>query len=107
MSDQLSASSVLAAQTFAAGSIPKPTNSTDAANSAKTAEEFESFFMTQMLEHMFKGIETGGYFGGGHGEDIYQSMMLKEYGRVLAKAGGLGIADIVNQELINMQEATE
>ena len=105
--DNLTASSALAAQTFSAGSVPKPSNATDAATSEKAAEEFESFFMTQMLEHMFKGIETDGYFGGGYGEGVYQSMMIKEYGRVLAKSGGIGIADMVNQELINLQEASK
>ena len=103
----LSASSTLAAQAFSAGSVPKPTNATDVASSGKTAEEFESFFITQMLEHMFKGIETDGYFGGGYGEGVYRSMMLQEYGRVLAKSGGIGIADMVGQELIRLQEASQ
>lgn len=106
MSD-LSVSSTLAAQAFSAGSVPKPTNATDVSKSGKAAEEFESFFMTQMLEHMFEGVETDGYFGGGYGEGVYRSMMLQEYGRVLAKAGGIGIADMVNQELINLQEASQ
>jgi len=101
----LSVSSSLAAQAFSAGSVPKPTTATDVATSRKAAEEFESFFMTQMLEHMFEGIETDGYFGGGYGEGVYRSMMLQEYGRVLAKAGGIGIAKMVNQELIKLQEA--
>ena len=103
----LSVSSTIAAQSFAAGSVPKPTNATDVASQAKAAQEFESFFLTQMLEHMFAGIETDGYFGGGYGEGVYRSMMLQEYGRVLAKAGGIGIADMVNRELINLQEASK
>ena len=100
----LSVSSTLAAQAFSAGSVPKPTNATDTATSRKAAEEFESFFMTQMLEHMFEGIETDGYFGGGYGEGVYRSMMLQEYGRILARAGGIGIADMVSRELVNLQE---
>jgi len=103
----LSVSSTLAAQAFSAGSGPKPTNATDAATSRKAAEEFESFFMTQMLEHMFEGIETDGYFGGGYGEGVYRSMMLQEYGRIIARAGGIGIADMVSRELINLQERSK
>ncbi len=106
MSD-LSVSSTIAAQTFSAGSVPQPTNATDVNSSRKAAEEFESFFLTQMLEHMFEGIETDGYFGGGYGEGVYRSMMLQEYGRVLAKSGGIGIADMVSRELINVQEASK
>lgn len=70
----------------------------------KKAEEFESFFMSQMLEHMFKGVETDGYFGGGYAEDTYRSMMVQEFGKALAKAGGLGIADAVTRELMRIQE---
>ena len=106
MSD-LPVSSALAAQAFSAGSVPKPTNAADAAGSRNAAEEFEAFFLTQMLEHMFEGIPTDGYFGGGYGEGVYRSMMLQEYGRVLAKSGGLGIADMVGRELINLQEASK
>jgi Rod binding domain-containing protein len=104
---ELSVSSTMAAQAFSAGSVPKPTNATDVHSSRKAAEEFESFFVTQMLENMFKGIETDGYFGGGYGEGVYRSMMLQEYGRVLAKSGGIGIADMVSRELINLQETSK
>ena len=103
----LSVSSTLAAQNFAAGSVPKPTNATDVATQEKAAKEFESFFITQMLEHMFEGIETDGYFGGGYGEGVYRSMMLQEYGKVLSKSGGIGIADMVNRELMNLQEISK
>jgi Rod binding domain-containing protein len=103
----LSVNSTLAAQAFSAGSVPKPTNATDVSTQGKAAEEFESFFVTQMLEHMFKGIETDGYFGGGYGEGVYRSMMLQEYGRVLSKSGGIGIADMVNRELMKLQEDSQ
>jgi Rod binding domain-containing protein len=70
----------------------------------RKAEEFESFFMTQMVEHMFKGVSTDSYFGGGYAEDTYRSMMVQEFGKALAKAGGLGIADAVSRELMLLQE---
>ena len=98
------ASSALVAQSVSAGAIPQSAKTQNAAEARKTGEEFEAFFMTQMLEHMFKDIPTDGYFGGGYGEGVYRSFMLQEYGRVLAKAGGLGIADMVSRELITLQE---
>ena len=98
-------SSTLAAQSIASGPISKPAAAGSAPNARNAGEEFEAFFLTQMLEHMFKGVPTDGYFGGGYGEGVYRSLMLQEYGRVLSKAGGIGIADMVGRELIRLQEA--
>lgn len=71
---------------------------------AAKAEEFEAVFLSQMLNHMFEGIETNELFGGGQGEDAYKSMMVEEYGKIIAKTGGIGIADHVKAEMIRMQE---
>jgi peptidoglycan hydrolase FlgJ len=67
------------------------------------AQEFESVFMSQMLEHMFSGTETNEMFGGGQAEDIYRSMMIDEYGKLMAKRGGIGIADHVTWQLLQEQ----
>ena len=71
------------------------------------AEEFEAVFLSQMLEPMFKGIETDGMFGGGSSEKIYQSVMLQEYGKALARSGGVGIADAVEREILRLQEVQQ
>ena len=68
-------------QRSASPTIPKGASATEA---RKAAEEFTSFFMSQMLEIMFQGISTDGPFGGGPAEGIYRSMMLQEYGKTLA-----------------------
>ena len=103
----LPVSSTLAAQAFSTGAVPNPSKTANAEASRKSAEEFESFFLTQMLEPMFEGIKTDGYFGGGYGEGVFRSMMLQQYGRILAKAGGVGIADMVGRELMNIQESSK
>jgi peptidoglycan hydrolase FlgJ len=72
----------------------------------KAAQEFEGMFLGQMLEHMFAGIETNELFGGGEAEDIYRSMMVQEYGNIMAKAGGIGVADHVARQMLQLQEAT-
>lgn len=71
----------------------------------KTAQEFEAVFIAEMLKPMFEGIDTGGPFGGGQGEEIYRGMMLGEYGKVLANSNSIGIADQVKAEMIRIQEA--
>jgi Rod binding domain-containing protein len=100
-------SSALAAQSVSAGAGQPPVRGRTPEDARKAGEEFEAFFLTQMLEHMFKGIPTDGYFGGGYGEGVYRSVMLQEYGRVLSKAGGVGIGDMVGRELIKLQETKQ
>lgn len=68
------------------------------------ATEFEGFFLSQMLQIMFSGIRTDGPFGGGQAEGAYRSMLMQEYGKVLAKSGSVGIADAVKAELLRLQE---
>ncbi len=71
----------------------------------KAAEEFEAVFVSQMLAPMFETLESDTMFGGGPGEDIYRSMMVEEYGKTIARSGGIGIADAVARELLIIQEA--
>ena len=70
----------------------------------RVAEEFEALFLSQMLEPMFAGLQTEGPFGGGAGEQIYQTLMVQEYGKAIAASGGVGIADAVQREILKLQE---
>ena len=82
-----------------------PAASRPAASGARrAAEEFESFFFTQTLESMFAGLPANGLFGGGSGESVYRSLLLQEYGKVAMRAGGVGIADSVQREILKLQE---
>lgn len=71
-----------------------------------SAKEFEAVFVTQMLGHMFAGLEdSDGLFGGGHAEAMVRPMLLDEYGKMIAKSGrGIGIADHVVAALMRTQE---
>lgn len=71
---------------------------------APAAENFEAMFLAQMLTPMFETLETDGPFGGGSAERIYQTFMVQEYGKIVARAGGVGIADRVAGELLKLQE---
>jgi Rod binding domain-containing protein len=79
----------------------------DAAEVRKTAEDFEAFFLSQMFEHMFSGIEPDALFGGGQGEAVFRSMMFQEYGKSVARQGGIGLADMVQKEMLKLQEAQQ
>ncbi len=69
-----------------------------------TAQSFESVFLSQMFSQMFQDVGTDSLFGGGHGEEMFRSLMLDEYAKQVAKKGGLGIADSVMRQLIRQQE---
>ncbi len=88
----------------AARKAPEVTASSDPTALRRTTEEFEGFFLSQMLEHMFAGIDADGLFGGGHSERVWRSFLLQEYGKVIARSGGLGIADAVQGQLLSVQE---
>ena len=45
-------------------------------------------------------------FGGGQAGDMYRSMLNEEYGRAIAKSGGIGVADQVMQQILKMQEGS-
>ena len=70
----------------------------------KTAEDFEAVFIAEMIKPMFEGIKADSMFGGGNGEEMWKSQLVSEYGKTIAKSGGIGIADAVMGEMIRMQE---
>lgn len=70
----------------------------------QASEEFEAIFLSQMLAPMFETIEEDPMFGGGPGESMYRSLLVEEYGNILAQTGGIGLADHLQQELIRLQE---
>jgi len=70
----------------------------------QVAEDFEAVFLSQMLQPMFQSIDLEEPFGGGPSEKMWRTMQVDEYGKAIAKAGGVGIADAVFREIIKAQE---
>lgn len=73
----------------------------------EVAEEFEAFFLSQMIEAMFKGVGENNPFGGGPGEAAFSGLLHEEYARVMAGTGGLGLADNLTAEILRYQESEE
>lgn len=95
---------VLTNNTLALSGFSK-TPAVDEAKAKESAEAFEAFFMSRMMESMFEGVSTDGLFGGGHAEKMYRSLLLDEYGKEMAKVGTIGVKDYVMQAVLQMQEA--
>jgi Rod binding domain-containing protein len=86
---------------------PAATTSRSAGNPEEarhTAQEFESLFLAQFAQIVFSGVKSDGPFGGGPAEDIFKNLLAEEYGKNLARAGGIGIADSVYRQLMQSQE---
>ncbi len=71
-----------------------------------TAKDFEAVFLAQMMEQMM-GETTQSSFGGGPGETAFSSMLNEEYAKVMAKAGGIGLADALAREMLALQEGRD
>jgi flagellar protein FlgJ len=69
-----------------------------------TAREFEAMFVAKMLDTATAGLKTKGAFFGGQAEESFRSVLNEEYGKAVANAGpGLGLADMVLQEMLRLQ----
>ncbi len=71
---------------------------------AKAAREFEAMALGALLQPMFQGLGSGGFFGGGSAEAMWRPMLVNEIARAIAESGGLGIGELVMRQLAMLQE---
>ena len=82
-----------------------PKGTTLAARARAAGQEFEAVLLSQVFSTMFSSLGQDGPLGGGGAQGIYRSLLAEEYGRTVAAAGGIGLADTVARELISIQES--
>lgn len=70
------------------------------------ADDFETMFMTNMLTPMFDTVDVDENFGGGHGEEMFRSLLTNEYAKGITAHGNLGLGNQVYRELLRAQEAS-
>jgi Rod binding domain-containing protein len=87
-----------------AKAAPRIGNVTNMDQARKVAEDFESYFLGQILQPLFANFAAEEPFGGGPSEEIWRSMQVDEYGKALARSGGIGIADHVFEQILRLQE---
>lgn len=101
----LTATTAQMAQT--APKLPLTGDAKNAAARQQAAEDFEAVFISQMLMPMLNTVEVDPMFGGGHAEETWRGILAEETGKEMARAGGIGIADMVAKEMLKLQEAQE
>lgn len=79
----------------------------DEAKIDEVAQEFEAVFLGQMLQHMFAGVDSDPNTGGGQTEEMYKSLLIDEYGKLMSRTGGVGVADHVKREMLKLQEVAQ
>jgi len=74
----------------------------------QAAEAFEGQVLGLMLKPIFATASNArSAFGGGAAEEQWQPMMTEAYANRMARAGGLGIRDMVLGHMLRIQEAQQ
>ncbi len=91
------------AQSKSSAALAEAMSTGDQKRIDQAALDFESVFLTEMLKPMFHMVEVNETFGGGKGEEVFGDFLVNEYGKMIAKQGGIGLASQIKAELIKMQ----
>lgn len=68
-------------------------------NLKKVSQEFESFLIYYMLKEMRKTVPQNSLLNGGRAEEIFQGMLDEQLSLQMSKAGGIGLAPMLYQQL--------
>ena len=85
--------------------IVGPAPSSTARQTKQAAQDFEGMFLAEMLKPVFATVEVDKTFGGGHAEEMWRGVLVEEYAKQISKTGGVGIAPMIEEQLLKMQEA--
>jgi flagellar protein FlgJ len=70
----------------------------------KVSQDFEALFVGMMMKSMRSTVAKDTLTGGGHGEEVYRSMLDQAYADASVKrGGGLGIAKIIEKDIIRQE----
>jgi flagellar protein FlgJ len=71
----------------------------EAVAAKKVAKEFEALFVGMMLKSMRETVGKEKLTNGGHGEEVYRSMLDQEYARSLTEHGGVGLTAMLERQI--------
>jgi len=73
----------------------------------KVSQDFEALFVGMMMKSMRATVGKDKLTGGGHGDEVYRSMLDQEYAAASVKrGGGLGIAKTIEKDIIRQESRT-
>lgn len=70
----------------------------------KVSQDFEALFVGMMMKSMRSTVGKDTLTGGGHGEEVYRSLLDQQYADASVKrGGGLGLAKIIEKDIIRQE----
>lgn len=70
----------------------------------KVSQDFEALVVGMMLKSMRETVGKDKLTGGGHGEEVYRSLLDQEYATAAVKrGGGLGLARMIEKDIIRQE----
>ena len=72
----------------------------------KTAQDFESVYLSTMIGQMMSGLSGDGPLAAeGTGGDAWRGMLTEEMAKTISRSGGVGVSQSIYSELIRLQNA--
>jgi Rod binding domain-containing protein len=79
----------------------------DRIKAKKVAKDFEALFTGLMLKSMRETVGKDSLTNGGHGEEVYRSLLDQEYAKAISEGQGLGLAKNIEGYLLKSLPANE
>jgi peptidoglycan hydrolase FlgJ len=81
-----------------------PSAAAEDAKLKQACQEFEQLFLTQMMAQMRSTVPKSDIFGGGGSqEEMFQGMLDQERAKSWAQEGGVGLANLLFQQMKDTQ----
>jgi peptidoglycan hydrolase FlgJ len=87
----------------ATAQTPKAQKGRDPEKLRETAQQFEAIFIQQMYKEMRNTIPDDGLIPKGNADDVYNQFQDLEAAKITAQQGGIGLADLMMQQLMKNQ----
>ncbi len=65
------------------------------------AEQFEALFLQQLFAEMRKTVTESDLFGDRKAEKLFESMLDEELSQDMARSGGIGLSNVIYQQMID------
>jgi flagellar protein FlgJ len=86
-------------KTDKSGEISEADKAKELARIRDVSQQFESIFLSYMMKQMKKTIPEDSLFGDSNAKDIFYDMHYDNLGKEMSKAGGIGLATILYNQL--------
>jgi flagellar protein FlgJ len=86
-------------QAMTTGRVKNDSGGADQAGMEKACRDFESLFVNYLMKEMRETIPQNELFGGGSAEKIYTTMLDGEVAKHVSSAGGIGLADMLIEQM--------